>query len=94
MRSFRKNKRGVIWVWCVFFLALFTLIIVWVPLSWAAYAIIDAMTSSFNYPEPAKTSLQILTYIGTYSVLIMVFGLIAWALKSSTNPQMVGYPVG
>jgi hypothetical protein len=92
MSKLWKNKKGIIWVWIVFFMSLLVLTIVWLPLSYAAVVVIDTFTEAYDYPPEIMVTINMLTWVGTYSVLIMLFGLIGWAIKSSINPQEVSYP--
>lgn len=92
MRNLRKDKRGIVWVWLVFIIAVPTLIIAYMPIASVSYQVMDICLATYAYPEPARTAIDILGFSIAWCPIILLLGFIAWALKSSINPQEVSYP--
>lgn len=87
----RKN-RGIIWIWVVCIFAIAVLALLWLPLSWVSYMMIDVVKENYNFPPQALSAINLLTQVIGYFLVIMLFGLIIWAIVNSQRREDITYP--
>lgn len=88
-----RSNSGVIWIWLVCILGLFTLAITWMALSYPAFFFMDAMRENYNYPPTAETAINILETAISWFLVFFVIGLLLWAIASSIKRPEESYPI-
>lgn len=87
MRKFldkwRRNRKGVLYIWVAVALFITTIIIMWFPLSWVCYTVIDTCTSSYAYPVEAQGTITLLKNVVAWFVTGAVGGFVVWAYVAS-----------
>lgn len=91
VERFRDNKHGVIYIWLVCMIAIFVLGVIYFPCISAIYQIVDAITTSYNFPANQRNSMNVFLIACGWFLVIMTVGLIGWALTSSVKRQEPTY---
>jgi hypothetical protein len=81
--KWRKNKRGVFYIWVAVALFVGVIILLWFPLSWVVFQVIDVCTGAFAYPAEAQGTISLLKNVTSWFVIIAVGGFIVWAYVAS-----------
>jgi len=93
MKNLIKDKRGIVWVWIIFIIAVPTLVMAYMPLAAVAFQFIDICLNIYAFTDTQRQAIDILGFSLIWSPIILLFGFVAWALKSSVNPQEVSHPI-
>ncbi|MHA2219478.1 MAG: hypothetical protein ACXACY_26510 [Candidatus Hodarchaeales archaeon] len=87
MDSFKKNKRGVIFVYVVIIVSLISLAFVWFALASVVQRVQEGLNPSLNASAFADTDVynafvsasSFITYIWMFFLGLILFGLLYWA---------------
>lgn len=86
-----KDQRGTAVIYAVCIMGIFVTIICWFPLAWAAYEIMDTMTTNFEYPAVAMGTIHLAQWVIAWTPAIIICGLLLYAIISSFRTE---YPSG
>jgi hypothetical protein len=90
-KSLLKDQRGVAVVYAVCIMGIFVTIICWFPLAWAAYEIMDTMTTTFDYPAVAMGTIRLAQWVIAWTPAVIICGLLLYAIINSFRTE---YPSG
>lgn len=93
-KTFRKNKRGALWIWAVCLLSLTVLALAWFVLTWPTFMIIDYIESVYTFPPEAAPAITLVKNVLGWFLILMSLGLLLWAYVNSQRREEVTYPVG
>lgn len=94
MKSLRRNRSGLIYVWVVCFFAIVIYSIAWFVLGWSAMMTIQAVEDAYTFTGPAATTVDLVKTVIAWHPLIFIFGMIIWALVNSHKREYVSYQEG
>jgi len=94
MRSFRRNRRGIVWVWVVWVIAVFFISLVWLVFLYPVSQLTETVEDAGLVPSEGQTTIDFLKTLYFVSPVIMIFGLTVWAYLRAQRPQEVTYPYG
>jgi hypothetical protein len=93
-KNILKDTRGVAVIYAVCIMGIFVTIICWLPLAWAAYEIMDTMTSTFNYPAVAMGTVRLIQWVIAWTPAVIICGLLVYAIVSSFRTEYPSRPMG
>ena len=91
LKSFKRDRRGVFYVWVAVAIFITVILIMWFPLSWVIYQTIDVVTSSYTFPPEAQGTITLMKNVVAWFVDIAVGGFILWAYVASQKREDVTY---
>ncbi|RLC77523.1 MAG: hypothetical protein DRJ03_26710 [Chloroflexi bacterium] len=92
MRSFRRDKRAVLWIWAVCFTAIIVYSMAWFSMGWAVLEFMDSVESSYTFSSPADTTVTFIRTVIAWHPIFFIFGMLLWAFVNSQRREEVTYP--
>lgn len=91
-QRFKKDQKGIMWVWAVCLLTIVIMSIAWFTLSWPAFLILDAVLASYSFPPTARLAITLVSNVISWFLILMTLGLLLWAFVNSQRKEDVSYP--
>jgi hypothetical protein len=91
-KSLLKDERGIAYVWIVGVIGIAVTIIVWFPLGWVVYDIMDTMLEQFSYPAVATGTIELMQWVIAWTPAILIIGLLLWMIVNSFKVEYPSQP--
>ena len=92
-KSFKNNEKGTAVIYAVCIMGIFVTIITWFPLAWAAYEIMDTMTTNFAFPTVALGTINLMAAVIAWTPAVIIVGLLLYAIIASYKTEYPSQPV-
>jgi hypothetical protein len=94
LEKLRDDHRGILAIWVVCFVSLCVYSMLWFTMGWAAFNVINLMTTIYQYPAQAMNTINLVKLVLTWHPVFFFFGMLLWAFNMSQKTETVTEPMG
>ena len=91
MKSFLKDRKGLIWVWAVAIVSIAVFAILYFALGMAAMMVLDAAEESYTFEGSAADTILLYRNVFAWLGVIFLGGVLLWAITNSRKKEYLSY---
>lgn len=92
LKSFRDGRQAIVKPIVVAIIGIMITMIVWFPLGWVAYDVIDTFTSQFYFPPVALGVIRLMEWVLAWTPAIVIVGLLIYVIVNAFKTEYPSAP--